>query len=581
MLAHARHLIVTIAAAAALAACAGVGLGRDHAASPRASHRPAATTPAPAPIAAFAQPPLSVMALRGHVEVLASGEFEGRPPAEPAEELTLAYLENAFAQAGLQPGVILADGARSWRQEVPLVSATVTNEPRLWVTGPSYSGLFEYRGQHVVWTKRLDPVIDLANAPLVFVGYGVVAPELDWNDYAGLDMTGKIAVILINDPDFETGDDRGFGGRAMTYYGRWTYKFEEAARQGAIGALIIHESAPAAYPWPVVMSSWTGPQLDTARGADAPPRVAVEGWISASTATELFMGAGLDFAALKAAAQNRGFAGVDMGLAASVQLETTISESSSYNVVGVLPGRIHPNETVLYTAHWDHLGRCPAVNGDDICNGARDNAIGTAGLIELARQFSTQGRGERSVGFVAFTAEEQGLLGSIYYGAHPVFDPVLTAAAINMDGGNVYGATRDVTITGFGKSDLDELLAVFATAQGRTVQPEPFPEQGGFYRSDHFPLARIGIPVMYARGGLDLVVGGRERGEAVSRAYIADRYHKPDDELTDDWDLTGVTQDLQLYYDVGRTLADSRRWPQWRPTAEFVSARTPTDGERQ
>jgi Zn-dependent M28 family amino/carboxypeptidase len=581
MIAHARTLIASIAATAVLAACAGIGLGQaDPETAPSARQR-SAFAASPAPIPAFAHPPMSTMALRDHVEVLASDAFEGRPPAEPAEELTLGYLENAFAQAGLQPGVILSDGSRSWRQEVPLISATVTNEPRLWVNGASFAGLYEYRAQHVVWTKRLDPVIDLTNAPMVFVGYGVVAPELGWNDYAGLDMAGKIAVILVNDPDFETGDDRGFGGRAMTYYGRWTYKFEEAARQGAAGALIIHETAPAAYPWAVVMSSWTGPQLDTSHSANAPPRVAVEGWVSAATATELFTGAGLDFAALKRAAQTQGFTAVEMGLNASIRLESTITESQSYNVVGVLPGRIRPEETVLYSAHWDHLGRCPPVNGDDICNGAMDNGIGTAGLIELARRFGAQGRAERSVAFLAFTAEEQGLLGSIYYAAHPVFPTALTAAAINMDGGSIYGATRDVTITGFGKSDMDDILTGFATAQGRSVVPEPFPEQGGFYRSDHFPLARIGIPVLYARGGIDLVVGGRERGEAVSRAYIADRYHKPDDELTDAWDLTGAVQDLQLYYDVGRSLADSRRWPQWRPTAEFVSARTPSDGERR
>ena len=568
------------AACLAVAACAGLGLGREEAhapPSPPADGLPHFTGDMPA----FSYPPLSPMALREHIAILASDEFEGRPPAEPAEELTLDYLERAFAQAGLHPGAPQADGSMGWRQEVPLISATVTNEPRLFIAGASYAGLMEYRTHQVVWTKRLDPTISLENAPLVFVGFGIVAPELGWNDYAGVDMTGKIAVILVNDPDFATGDDRGFGGRAMTYYGRWTYKFEEAARQGAAGAIIIHESAPAAYPWPVVVSSWTGPQLDTARGeGESNPRVAVEGWVSAAAATEMFTGAGLDFAALKAAAQTRGFTPVDMGLRGSIQLESSISRSRSYNVVGVLPGRQRPEESVLYTAHWDHLGRCPPVNGDDICNGAMDNATGTAGLIELARRAVAWGRGERSSVFVAFTAEEQGLLGSIYYAANPTVDPALIAAAINMDGGAIYGATRDVTVTGYGKSEMDALLEEAAAGQNRVVVPEPFPEQGGFYRSDHFPLARIGVPVLYARGGIDLVEGGRERGEAVSRAYVADRYHKPDDEFSDSWDLTGAAQDLQLYFTVGQGLANSRRWPQWSPTAEFAGARAASAAQR-
>jgi Zn-dependent M28 family amino/carboxypeptidase len=575
-----RNALTAAAACLAVAACAGLGLGRDE--------TPSHASPAPNPlqsftgeIPAFFHPPLSPMALREHIAILASDAFEGRPPAEPAEEMTLDYLERAFAQAGLQPGALQADGSMGWRQEVPLVSATVTNEPRLFIAGDAYAGLMEYRTHQVVWTKRLNPSINLDNAPLVFVGFGIVAPEIGWNDYAGVDMTGKIAVILVNDPDFATGDDRGFGGRAMTYYGRWTYKFEEAARQGAAGALIVHESAPASYPWPVVVSSWTGPQLDTARGeGESHPRVAVEGWVSAAAATELFTGAGLDFGALKAAAQTPGFTPVEMGLRGSVQLETTITRGRSYNVVGVLPGRQRPEESVLYTAHWDHLGRCPPVNGDDICNGAMDNATGTAGLIELARHTVAQGRGERSNVFVAFTAEEQGLLGSIYYAAHPTVDPALVAAAINMDGGAIYGATRDVKITGFGKSEMDALLAEAAAAQHRTVAPEPFPEQGGFFRSDHFPLAQIGVPVLYAQGGLDLIEGGRERGEALNRAYTADRYHKPDDEFSDAWDLTGVSQDLQLYFTVGQGLANSRRWPQWYPSAEFAAARAATADRR-
>jgi Zn-dependent M28 family amino/carboxypeptidase len=545
-------------------------LGRDgeqH--SPAAAPLVAMDTPLPA----FAFPPLSPPAILAHVEELASDGYVGRAPAEDGEEQTLAYLEAAFYQAGLQPGVREADGTMGWRQLTPLVSATVEGAPRMTIASATEAQDYAYRSEQVIWTKRLEPHISLVGAPLVFVGYGVVAPELGWNDYAGIDMTGKIAVILINDPDFETGDDRGFGGRAMTYYGRWTYKFEEAARQGAAGALIIHETAPAAYPWPVVMSSWTGPQLDTVRGPDAPQRVQVEGWISASMASSLFTRAGLDFGALKTRAQSRGAPPVEMGLAATVSLDTVISSSQSYNVVGILPGRARPDEAVLYTAHWDHLGRCTPVDGDDICNGAQDNATGTAGLIEIARRHVAAGRPERSVVFVAFTAEEQGLLGSIYYANHPIVPAAQTVAAINMDGLNVFGATHDVTITGFGKSDLDALLTREAATQNRRVEPEPFPERGGFYRSDHFPLANVGIPVLYARSGLDMVIGGRERGEALSNQYVAERYHKPNDEVTPDWDLTGASQDLQLFYHVGRDLASGTLWPEWSATAEFRARR--------
>jgi len=510
--------------------------------------------------------PLSPAALMSHVEVLASDEFEGRSPGTRGEELTIQYITRQFQAVGLQPG-----NNGSWVQEVPLATAEVTNNPTLRIGENNYA----YGTDFVAWTKRQDrPQISLENAELVFVGYGVTAPENNWNDWGDVDVRGKIVVMLINDPDFDTGDDRGFGGRRMTYYGRWTYKYEEAARRGAAGALIIHEDQAAAYPWAVVNSSWTGPQHDLARADHGASRVMVEGWITNQVARDLFERAGLNFDEQRQRAQNRGFTPVSLNARASITLETTIERHMSRNVIGVLPGRDRPNEAVLYGAHWDHLGRCTPVDGDDICNGALDNATGVAGLIELARQFRADGPTQRSVAFIAFTAEESGLLGSQYYGEHQVFEPRNTAAMINMDGLSVVGPARDMTVVGFNQNNLQDRLAEAAQAQGRRISPEAFPERGSFYRSDHFNLARTGVPVLYAGSGNDLVDGGTERSRQLSEAYIANRYHKPDDEIQPDWDLSGAEQDLRLLYAVGRGVADSNAWPAWNATSEFRAART-------
>lgn len=524
--------------------------------------------------APFAGPPLSAEALLEHVRVLASDEFEGRAPGTHGEELTLAYLERMFAAAGLQPGVRLPDGARSWRQRVELNAATLTQTPTLTLSGSDGARQYAYAAQFSAWTRRLDPVIRVENAPLVFVGYGVNAPELGWNDYAGIDMRGKIAVILINDPDFDTGDDRGFGGRAMTYYGRWTYKFEEAGRQGAAGAIIIHETAAAAYPWAVIQSSTGSARWDIVRADRGANRAGFEGWVQNDVATETFRRAGLDLAQLRAAAQQRGFRAVPMNITASLTLNTRVETRITHNVVGVLPGRARPDETILYSAHWDHLGRCPAINGDDICNGALDNATGTAALIELARRFSAAGRPRRSVAFIALTAEEQGLLGALYYSQQPLFAPRDTVAAINMDGINNAGPTHDIEVVGFGKSEMDDLIIQAARAQGRRVEPDSAPEAGYFYRSDHLHFAQLGIPVLYTSNGIEMVDGGSERGLALNAAYVANDYHKPSDEVTDAWDMSGGAQDLELLYAVGRGLANGDAWPRWRDNAEFRAART-------
>src|SRR5262245_12449052 len=416
-----RHFLS--AAVIALAACA-------------TSEQSASTPAAPArDIPAFASPPLSAEALLAHVNVLASDEFEGRAPGTEGERRTIDYVTRAFAAAGLQPGARAADGSPSWVQETPLIAATLTNTPTLTISGRDGARNYTYATQFSAWTRRLDPTVTVANAPLVFVGYGINAPELSWNDYAGVDVRGKIVVMLINDPDFETGDDRGFAGRAMTYYGRWTYKFEEAGRQGAAGAIIVHETAGASYPWTVIQSSTGSARWDIVREDRGASRAGFEGWMTSDVAQETFRRAGLDFARMKARAQTRGFRAVPMGrLTGSLTLETRAEPRTTYNVVGVLPGRVRPNETIIYSAHWDHLGHCPAVDGDDICNGALDNASGTSALIELGRRFAAQGPGERSVAFIATTSEEQGLLGALYYSQHPVFAPRDTIADINIDG---------------------------------------------------------------------------------------------------------------------------------------------------
>ena len=538
-----------------------------------ADQPPTTTTPAP-DIAAFQSPPLSAEALLDHVRVLASDEFEGRAPGTEGERLTIDYVQRAYAAAGLQPGVVLPDGTRSWVQDVQLTAATLTNRPTLTLSGRDGARTYEYATQFSAWTRRLDPTVNIENAPLVFVGYGINAPELGWNDYAGVDMRGKIAVILINDPDFETGDDRGFGGRAMTYYGRWTYKFEEAGRQGAAGAIIIHETAAAAYPWAVIQSATDGARWDVVRADRGASRAGFEGWMTNDVAMETFRRAGLDFDRLKARAQTRGFRPVPMGsLRGSLMLETRAETRTTHNVVGVLPGRTRPDETIIYSAHWDHLGHCPAIDGDDICNGALDNATGTSALIELARRYVAQGAPERSVAFIALTAEEQGLLGALYYQQHPLFAPRNTVAAINMDGINNFGPTRDIEIVGYGKSQMDDLLTQAAAAVGRRVTQDSNPEAGYFYRSDHLHFAQLGIPVLYTSNGIDMINGGEARGRQLNDAYTANNYHKPSDEVTPDWDMTGGAQDLELLYTVGRGLADGNSWPQWRDNAEFRAAR--------
>ncbi len=507
--------------------------------------------------------------LHAKIKILASDEFEGRAPSSPGEVITVNYLRDEFASYGLQPG-----NGESWFQEVPLVDITADADQALVISGAGEDLVLEYATQYVAGTRRVVDRIDVVDSDLIFVGYGIVAPEYGWNDYAGLDMTGKTAVILVNDPGYATRDESLFTGYAMTYYGRWTYKYEEAMRQGADAALVIHETGPAGYPWEVVRGGWTGQAfyLESADGNLS--RVPVEGWISGDAANAIFEAAGQDLAALTEAASKPGFEAVALGLQASVSFANEINHSLSKNVVAILPGSENPDETFLYMAHWDHFGIAREIDGDNIYNGALDNASGVAALLEVAQAFaSLPVAPKRSIIFVAVTAEEQGLLGSQHYAENPIFPLNKTVAGLNMDGLNLIGKTNDIVVTGFGMSELDAVLEVAAAAQGRVLAPDPDVEKGYYFRSDHFNLAKKGVPMIYPGGGIDHVEFGSEYGQAQSDDYVANRYHKPSDEYDPAWDLAGGEQDTRLYFAVGEAIANSGAWPNWFPGTAFRAIR--------
>ena len=499
--------------------------------------------------------------LAEHIKVLASDEFGGRAPSSKGEELTLAYLTDQFKALGFEPG-----NGDSFLQEVPLVSLEADSDMVLTIGGKDY----QYKKDMVMGSSRISTKQSIKDSELVFVGYGVNAPEYNWNDYEGLDVKGKTVVMLVNDPGFATKNPDLFTGDAMTYYGRWTYKYEEASRQGAAGAIIIHETAPASYPWSVVENSWSGEQFGFQKENNNMDRVAVEGWVTTDVAKELFTKAGLDFDTMKANAA-KGAYHVDMGdLTASVEVNNTIKKSISYNFIATLPGSEKPDEHIIYSAHWDHLGTDKTRKGDQIYNGAHDNATGTAGLIEVAEAFATlPEHPSRSMTFLAVTAEEQGLLGSKYYAANPVIPASQTVANINMDSLNLLGKVKDISVVGIGKSEMDSLLETAAKAQGRTVSGDPKPSSGGYYRSDHFAFANMGVPAMYAGGGSEALdeetANYRKRMSLVLRGC----YHQPCDRYRDEWDLSGAVQDLQLFYQVGFDISERKEWPTWNATSEF------------
>jgi len=502
------------------------------------------------------------------IQDLSADSMGGRAPSSWGEEKTVRYLTKRFEDLGLEPG-----NGSSWVQEVPLVSLTPDPDMGAVIRGRGTVNRLESGSDYVAVTERLVEEVSLRSSPLVFAGYGIVAPEYGWNDYEGLDVRGKTVVVLVNDPGYATGDTALFNGRSMTYYGRWTYKFEEAARQGAEGVLVVHQTAPASYPWSVVKAGWTGPQFMLADRGDE-PLTAIEGWVSEETARTVFAQAGLDFDAVAAEAAAPGFVPRDLGLDLSLSLRNEIARSTTRNVLGLLRGSERPEELVIYTAHWDHLGIDPSLGPDSVYNGALDNASGTSGLIQIARAFSAlTSPPARSVLFMALAAEEQGTLGSAYYASHPVFPLESTVATINMDGVNIWGPTSDITVIGFGLSELDDVLASLAAEAGRMLAPDPEPEKGSYYRSDHFEFAKRGVPSLYPDAG----VQDLEHGEAWARErreeYTSEHYHKPSDEYDASWNLEGAVQDLRLLFGVGHQLVTGEAWPNWREGSEFRAVR--------
>jgi len=515
---------------------------------------------------------------RRHIEVLASDDFGGRSPGSEGEKKTVEYLERQFLDLGLQPA---AGG--SFRQYVPLVEITAAPSDAHLRFSAGGGGRVDlaFGGEMVVGTRRVQRVVSVEGSEVVFVGYGIVAPEYGWDDYAGLDMRGKTALILVNDPGFATGDAALFRGRAMTYYGRWTYKFEEAARQGAAAAIIVHETAPAAYPWAVVRNGWTGPRFYAETPDGNASRAAIEGWVTRDGAGRLLSLAGQDYEALKAAARERGFKPVPLNLTAAAGVRNVVRRARSPNVAGMLPGKERPDEYVIYMAHWDHLGQILSMAGDTVMNGAADNATGVSGILTIARAFGALlSNPPRSVLFVAVTAEESGLIGSEYYAAHPLVPLEKTAAVINLDNLLPLGRARDIEVIGFGASELEDYLAEAAKAQGRVVKPDNAPEAGYFYRSDHFNLAKKGVPALYVKSGHDLVGKPPGTGKDLFDDYYASRYHKQADDYDPAWDVSGSIEDLWVLFEVGARVASESDWPAWYPGNEFEAARRESEDVR-
>ncbi len=516
-------------------------------------------------------------ALSEHIRILSDDSFLGRGIATEGETKTVAYLTEQFAAAGFEPG----GENGGWTQTVTLNRFGVSNVQGALKVGDWTQAMTQ--GEQAVFSTRLPGQrVDLSNAPLVFVGYGITAPERQWDDFKDVDLRGKVIVVLVNDPDFEEPALNTFGGEAMTYYGRWTYKYDEAARRGAAGVIIVHEDAPASYGWATVRNSWGGPQFDIQRANPAAERVALEAWVQRDVAVELFQRAGQDFEALKRQARSRDFRPVTLeGAAIDARFDVSSTTIRTDNVLARLPGTTHPDETILYTAHWDHIGVGePDDNGDAIFNGAVDNATGTSALIELARLYADGPRPERSIVLIGFTAEESGLLGSEFYAANPVYPLETTAAGFNLDGMNVHGRYEELSVVGMGQSDLDERLERAAATQGRTIIPESNPAAGIYFRSDHFPLAKRGVPMAYAEGGETFRDDADGARQAAAEEYGRIRYHQAADEWSADWDLSGMVEDVEIAYRVGRDLANNREWPQWKPGSEFREARIVSDWQR-
>ena len=560
-----RGWLVPAAAGLLLASCQGKQSSSETATTAKNSEAaPTDTASVPAPADG-----ITAALLAKHIKVLASDEFQGRRPFTTGEEKATNYLASEFKKLGLQPG---PNG--SYFQAVPLVEITGKPDPTANVAGNGKSLTLNYRTDYMMLTEQEKPTVEIKNSPLVFAGYGVVAPEYKWDDYADLDVKGKIVVVLINDPGNAGNDTTLFKGKAMTYYGRWGYKYEEAARHGASGILIIHDTKPASYPWTVVQSSNGGAKLHPQTPDHGASKVAIEGWLALDAAKRLFAAAGQNYDEAYAAANKPGFRGKALGLNLSTTLHNTITRKTSKNVVAVLPGTTRPKDYIIYSAHWDHLGIGPAIAGDSIYNGALDNASGCAGLLAIANGFmQAKEKPARSIVFLAVTGEEQGLLGSNYYAQHPLFPVANTVANINMDELLAFGPMRDVTITGYGQSELDDYARTAAKEQNRYVIPYQHPETGSFYRSDHFSFAKVGIPALYASGSFESRLHGKAFAETQRKDFEEKSYHQPSDQYDPKWDLRGAEQDARLLFRIGQKLASETTFPQWKPGSEFKATR--------
>lgn len=504
-----------------------------------------------------------------HVVTLSSDEFMGRMPFTEGETKTVNYIQDEFKKLGLLPG-----NGDSYFQDVPMMSITTSPSSEMIITtGPSKVSLKGFE-DYVIWTQRTDPTVSFEEAEIVFAGYGIVAPEFGWNDYEDLDVKGKIVMVMVNDPGFGNEDAELFRGNTMTYYGRWTYKFEEAARQGALGTLIVHDTEPAGYGFNVVQNGWNSSKLYLDSRGKEMYKPVFEGWVTLPVAKQLFELAGLDAAEMMTLAKTREFKAVPMNLKASSNMEVSVKYAMSKNVIAMIEGTKKPQEYLIYTAHWDHLGiGKPDEKGDSIYNGALDNASGIAALMALGKSFN-ENKPERSVVLLAVTAEEQGLWGSAYYAQNPVFPVDKTIANINIDGVNHIGKMKDVSLIGSGQSDLEDLLENELSKVGRYSAPEPTPSAGYYYRSDHFNFAKVGIPALYFGTGIDHVEKGKDFGLQAQQDFTMNFYHKPSDEYdASKWDLDASLEEIQLYYNIGNRLVNSNVWPQWKEGSEFKAVR--------
>ena len=507
--------------------------------------------------------------LAAYIKELSDDSYLGRKPFTEGERKTVTFLETELKKQGLQSG-----NGDKYTQDVPLVEVKSVPSPEMQITGNGKNLSFKLNHDYVIFSEREQESIAVNNSELVFCGFGVVAPEIGWNDYAGLDMKGKTAVVMVNDPDFGTEDSTLFKGNTMTYYGRWTYKYEEAERQGAEAILIIHETTSAGYPWFVVQSSRSGGRLQLQSTDGNPGKPAIQGWITLDAAKQLFEASGKDLAGEIKRARMRGFTPLSLDLTMSAGLQNTFREDVSKNVVAKIEGSKRPDEVIIYTAHWDHLGVSTSVDGDSIYNGAADNGTGIASVLAIAKAFAAQPKKpERTIVFLFVTAEEQGLLGSQYYAENPVYPLKNTVANLNMDGLSTAGIKNDLIVYGYGHSELDAYAATAAKEQDRYITPDPSPEKGYYFRSDHFNFAKVGVPAIYAENGPDHREKGIEYGNSKEEEYVANRYHKPSDEFDESWDLRGLAMDAQLFLTVGRRLASETTFPQWNETSEFRNAR--------